>query len=630
MRVRPNDSVNLQITTDKNDLYKKFKIPFDRILNKDFDEFGTYNNEAYVSVDKALENEIVSFFEDSIDEVRPLIGSTGIGKTHLIMHMLKKYYADCEITANNVYIEEVQEGKFDIVLCCAHEKYNKSILSELTRLLYYRVCAINDKLRQMFYIPNVSKMEIEKYIKDLKGEILFYRNEPREFAEQAMILKYILSESGVKFRNFVLIYDDLESLSGDAQHTLICDLFALYECLKNIKVNKHKTLLKFMFCLRETTYSTLSSRADYDTYRAKKRPMVLKKYPSLSDIFEKRFNLCEKNFNLLQEAGNKDTWKKAKEVLLELSQRLDACSKDLLIKLNNYNISDSLDDFMCILTNRKWTQKNRNVRQSFKIREEEYYINNANIFKSLFLGENDVYINNTIYYYPTIFLEGQDRKNDFWCLYLLLFFSKRYNKYIRTGSYNHLSMEEDEVINTVCDLFSVEENKVRNAKRLNRIISKMFEYKFLVKDVIPREKENPSNNLIYISTLGNTIFEEFFKSSVLFSIFRDEMAFDDMIYDIRCTYYLTQEEINEQFYLYIQEFWKIEQEYFSMLITSPTKLDDYKEFFGENIISQKMLKALKDTIAVYFKNENYSSRITKLLNSINELNREINNALEFD
>ncbi len=623
MKIRPNEYKELINSHVKNDLYKKFRIPFDRILNKDFDEFGAYNDKVYVSVDEELENDIKSFFDDHVGGIQPLIGSTGIGKTHLIMHVLKSYYGDEKINANNVFIKDIGMNQYDIILCSAHEKYNNSILSDLTRLLFGRVSNINEKIKEKFNVQEIPDDTLNKYIKELKGEVLFYKDEPKKYAIQTMCLKYLLSESGIQFRNLILIYDDLESLSGDAQHILIRDLLTLYECLKNRKPNSHKTLLKFMFCLRTTTYSNLSVRSDYDTHRVKK-PFSLKKYPPLGALFENRFNLCVDNFNLLQEAGNKETWKEAKEILMLLAQRLDSCSKDLLIRINNYNVSDALEDFTKILTNRKWTQKNKNLSQSFKIKGEEYYISNVNIFRVLFLGENDVYVNNTLYSYPSIFLEGQNRQQDFWCLYILMFYSKRYRKFLRTNSYDHLAVNEDEVVDILYNTFAesiISANEVRET--IKRIIAKMIGYKILKKDDFPREKES-YHKQYYISPMGNTIFEEFLKSNILFSIFRDELALDQERYNVKCSCDLSQEELYEEFLKYIEEFWETEKEYFININSDPIKRDYYREYFGEAIISQRMLHALEDSIHTYYRNDITGNfRVKRMLESIDNLKRDI-------
>lgn len=628
MKVRPNNFKEATNTNEKNDLYRKFRTPFDKILDKDFDEFGAYNDEIYVSVDKSLENNIKFFLDENVDGIHPLIGSTGIGKTHLIMHVLKSYYNDEKIHSNNVLIKKVGDEEYDIILCSAHEKYNNSILKELTQLLFCRVSTINDKIREEFNLQDISTESLKEYIKGLKGEILFYSGEPKEYAMQTMRLKYLLSESGIKFRNFILIYDDLESLTGDSQHILIRDLLALYECLRNRKINTHKTMLKFIFCLRTTTYSNLALRPDYDTHRVKS-PFLLRKFPSLGELFERRFDLCEKNFGLLQGAGNQNTWKEAKEILMDLSQRLDGCSKNLLVKLNNFNVSEALEDFTKILANRKWTQKNKNLTQSFKIRGEEYYISNVNIFRVLFMGENDIYVNNVLYSYPTIFLDGKSRQQDFWCLYILLFYSQRYKRFLRTNSFNHLALNDEETIDILCNIFIDSSEETATEKRkLKRIINKLYEYKILEKDNFPRDKETIDNQF-YISSLGNTIFEEFFKSNILFSIFRDELALDREIYNVKCTCDLSQEELYEEFFKYIREFWKIETQYFSSINDNPIKKEDYIEYLGESVLSARMLTALKDSIYIYYKNDFTGNfRIKDILKSISELNREISEQIQ--
>ena len=628
MKVRPNSLKDANEGKNKNDLYIKFKIPFNKILDKDFDEFGAYNNQSYVSVDKNLETEIKDFFDNSSHGIYPLIGSTGIGKTHLIMNILKTYYGDSEINSNFPYIIPVNDNQYDVVLCCAHEKYNKAILSNLTGLLFSRVKTINDKIQKFFPVEDAPKETIEQYYDDLKPEIANYIGEAKNFAQETMRLKYFLSQGGINFRNFILIYDDLESLDGNSQLTLIADLLALYECLRNKKSKTHRTNLKFMFCLRTITYSNLATRPNYDTHRVR-QPLILTQYPSLSELFETRFNLCVDNFNLLEGAGNKDTWLKAKEILMSLSVRLDSCCKDLLIRINNYNISDALEDFMKILTNRKWTQKNRNLRQSFKIREEEYYINNVNIFRVLFLGENDVYAYNNLYNYPSLFIDGRNRQQDILCLYILRFFSKRFTQYQRTHSFNALSFDKEEAIDIISSILYEREGESGIEKKVDRIMLKLIEYKFLEKDFLPKENEDTIANLYYITSYGNIIFEEFFKSNILFSIFRDEMVWDDSEYNIKCTCDLSQEELNEEYYKYICEIWSIEKEYFSLINTDIVKKDDYLEFFGDTSLSQMMLDGLLYSINAYYKNENESLDsveylVKKIIKKKKEIEREVN------
>ena len=247
-----------------------------------------------------------------------------------------------------------------------------------------------------------------------------------------------------------------------------------------------------------------------------------------------------------------------------------------------------------------------------------------NIFRVLFLGENDVYVNNTLYSYPSIFLEGQNRQQDFWCLYILMFYSKRYRKFLRTNSYDHLAVNEDEVVDILYNTFAesiISANEVRET--IKRIIAKMIGYKILKKDDFPREKES-YHKQYYISPMGNTIFEEFLKSNILFSIFRDELALDQERYNVKCSCDLSQEELYEEFLKYIEEFWETEKEYFININSDPIKRDYYREYFGEAIISQRMLHALEDSIHTYYRNDITGNfRVKRMLESIDNLKRDI-------
>lgn len=86
----------------------------------------------------------------------------------------------------------------------------------------------------------------------------------------------------------------------------------------------------------------------------------------------------------------------------------------------------------------------------------------------------------------------------------------------------------------------------------------------------------------------------------------------------------------EEFFKYIQEFWQIEKEYFSNVILSSIRKDNYIEYFEDTTIGQKMLLALKDSIHTYYKNDLIGNfRIQEIVESINKLNAEIAEEIKF-
>ena len=195
----------------KNDLYKKFRIPFEKMVNKDFDEGGVYRKRAYVSVAPDVEETIKDILSSSVDTVTPLTGYTGIGKTHLMMSAISDYYGKDNIVPNNAVIIE-KDGKSDILLYCAHERYNRAILDDIESLLYSRIETLCKVITDKWDNVGASDTEIQRYIEETKLEIGFYYvKRAKEYATVATKFKLFLKKIQDRLHNVVIIYDDLES-----------------------------------------------------------------------------------------------------------------------------------------------------------------------------------------------------------------------------------------------------------------------------------------------------------------------------------------------------------------------------------------------------------------------------------
>lgn len=597
MRKVPNHSYNnTQINKQigKNDLYSKFSKPFDKITDKDFDTCGLYNKQAYVSAEPDIEKSIKKILNSYVNKVVPLIGYKGIGKTHLMLHTLMEYYKKDDIHSNKVYIIKVTDTQFDILMNCAHERYSTMVLKETESLLCARIEAICEKMESVL-MSSASDDEVQEYINLHKSEIKFYNPEAEKFARLACKLKYMIEKSSDKIRNFVFIYDDLESLTGQKQYKLIKDFLAFYECLRN--ADYRDVNYKFFFCLRTSTYYNVSIKEDFDTHRVE-HALILNNAPSLSNIFETRFHLIDKNFNLLKNAGNPNTWKDARDILLELSNRIDSCSKNLLLELNDFNISDALKDFVSILSNRYWTQKNKNSTASFQIKGEDYYINNANIFRVLLMGEGNVYCNNEMTFYPSIFMRPGFIRIDFLCLYILTFYHNKYFIFRKSHNFNQLSSSKEDLIDIFCDIINTEKEKLK--KDINDICNTFISRGIIKLDDFPKENIEPQGiEKLYMTPKGNALYEQFFSSSILFEIYRDEFSFDDRRYNTKLSRDLKQIEVFNEFFLYIEDFWDYEKDIIDC-IESNNLNDDFISYIGDSFITQKMLNALLKTINIYY------------------------------
>lgn len=605
MRKIPNHTysniyVNQQV--EKSDLYTKFRMPFDKITDKDFDTCGLYNKKAYVSAAPVIEKSIKETLNSSVNRVVPLIGYKGIGKTHLMLHTLMEFYGKDNIHSNKVYIIQTTNSQYDILMVCAHERYSETVLEKTESLLCSRIEAICKEMENVF-LSKVSDDDVQRYINSHKSEINYYIPEAKKYSRLACKLKYLIEMNSNNIRNFVFIYDDLESLTGKKQYSLIKDFLAFYECLRN---GEYRDVgYKFFFCLRTSTYYNVCHKEDFDTHRVA-TAMILNTTPSLSNIFETRFNLIVNNFSLLKNAGNPKTWKDAYDILLELSNRIDSCSKDLLLELNDFNISEALNDFVSILSNRYWTQKNKNSTASFKIKGEEYYINNANIFRVLLMGEGNVYCNNELEFYPSLFMRPGFIQIDFLCMYILTFYHKKYQVFRNSNNFSELSGTKEDLLAIFNEILNMDKEKMmKNVYD----ICKCFINRGIIKlDDFPREnEESNSPDKIYLTPKGNALYEQFFSSSILFEIYRDEFSFDDRRYNTKLSCELKQKEVFGEFFLYIKDFWNYEKDIVDCAYSNNQK-DDYISYFGDQFITQKMLNALERTVNIYYTDKEEESK----------------------
>ena len=178
----PNQSTRrhkVTYSSQKSDLYVKFREIFKKLLSQTF-AFPLPNDaDAYVSVNSALEEEILEILQDDESCIKPIVGYRGIGKTALMTAMLKKHYRSNDINTNNIYIYQTPgsvDASWDLLYYCSHERHPTELLqSGLIRILTSRIAAMVEKLCDEFSLE-ISEEDLDKYIKETKPEILQYAN----------------------------------------------------------------------------------------------------------------------------------------------------------------------------------------------------------------------------------------------------------------------------------------------------------------------------------------------------------------------------------------------------------------------------------------------------------------------
>ena len=602
MMIRPNEGKEPtnSVLYLKNNLFKKFKNPFLKMLNPDA-QF--YDVNSYVHIDEILEEAIKDDLEAEVDCLDAVLGSTGIGKTHFMRSVLASFHNCNSFDVNNPIYLKNPNGKTDIVYYCAHEKYNTAALENPERLLNARVKALNDSIMREFSenhdFGDVKGVTLERYIQDNKNEIAFYddENNAKTYARTSMTYKILIDRIHESIGNVIFVYDDLESFTQDEQLKLIRSFLNLYECFKNKKPDD--VYYKFFFCMRKYTHAALLSNPIYNTHR-KYNVFIIRNHPKLSDLFEKRFrHFVDGEIN---KVNNIDDWIDAKDKLFLLADELERVSGGFLFDFCNNNISDALICFTHILANKTWTQKNKNMLSAFKINEYDYSINQANMLRVLFKREELVYFNTNENNSQSLFVSGGDKRKDFLCMYILAYISKKSKNQASAGC------TKEELIITFKEFcLSIYQNEEALADNISEILEYYTNYSLI------GNNEN-ENRLYYLTPKGNATFRQFLYNSILFGIFRDQFVFDDKYYSIKCSHELSSLELDQEYYKYINGFKDYEYTVLDSIFKYPQQKDLFKIEFGNELISTSLYKGLYRSLDRY--TEDDLNEVIKLKNEI--------------
>lgn len=617
MKCRPNSNAVSDPPLKKNDLFRKFSQIFQEITSKEFNAFGMYHREAYISVAPDLEEKIVDLLNSPCDEIIPISGYTGVGKTYLLLYTLKKYYDIDEIKPNFPYVfKTIGAQTSDLFIYCSHEDYHRSVLQDIPTLLMARLEVMRESLIKYSGQADVSVEELNQYINDTRPEIKYYKQKDRKYFECVSKLIMILHKNLI--RNVIFIFDDLESLEEEKQHSMIDDFLSLFEMIKN--GNKRDYVCKFIFSVRTTTFFNIYKQDFYNTHRHN-ACLHMRMVPFLKDIFEKRFNLIQKNKDLLEKAGNKDAWIEAKEILIRLANRVDKLYAKILFELNNNNISNAINDFIKILENRRWTQKNVNPTASFEIIEYHYHINDINILRVLSMGENSIYFQTTINSLRCILYNPGNLSDDFYSYYILQYFYYRYEASRRNTDFDQQSYNIDRIKCIFQELFG-SGNMVSKRENLNTAIENIFKYylenRIIKYDDTPR-KDLDNLDRFYLMPRGIVLYKLFFEKTILLQIFRDAFLLDIDKHISKCSKDLTQDELFNETIIYINDYFNYEKKYFNVIINSG-KVDYYIKNFGDFTISLLLINALERSIREYYIK---SSPSQCFLERFNNLKRDI-------
>jgi len=608
----PNENATVDESRTKNDLYRRFKDYFLKATEKEFARFDHYGIDGYISVNSAVEEKVIDTLSHDIDEIVPITGATGIGKTYLLLYCLKNYYKVNAISTNHPML--LQKGdSFDLIYYSDFHITEPDLLRKASKLILAKIQAMYERLLAQF---NVCKTDVDQYIQENKLEVKYYEKVDAVYQKELYKLTTLLSMDSVTVKNIVFIFDDLESLDEKQQFALTQHFLVLFENFKS-KCNG-KYCSKFLFCLRSNTFYNIYKKDFYNTHRASKAA-CLTNAPSLSKIFNKRFEIIL-NSDQVKQAKNLTSWTQARDILIRICNRIDDSYSNLLIRLNNDNVSNALEDFLNIVSNRRWTQKNVNPSASFVIDENHYYINDVNILRILCMGEKNVYFQTYRTSIRCILPKpGVDSKDDLICFLILRAFQYHYQPNIGDTAHLLSTFSANDLTDQLIDcLLTYGENFYDNRKNhIAKIVDKAFTYyednRFIKRNIDP---DMPSKEVKYFMLpRGEQIFNLFFSQTILFTIFRDAFLMNDKVYDLRCSDKMSTTSLFYEALKYEQSLINLEIRLFNK-ITENKMWRNYTALFGAWSVSERFLNGINKSIQQVYKGDSIPNDLRTKLNDI--------------
>ena len=431
--------------------------------------------------------------------------------------------------------------------------------------------------------PATDALDVEK------AENLYQNN---QLAYEQEKIKWLLTDEAKFIKQVIIILDDIEGIvdirrKNSMEYELINTYLKMYDCLRREDDRGYK--VKLFLCMRERTYNEVKKCAWYNTHRSINDPFFLTSGINLGEIFMKRFLAIEKKSGVLDYVTNKETWDEAKSVLNKLSKDLEDILGNSILEICNYNVSDAVQLFASILANRQWTQKSEKMQASFKIDEYQYYYSQASCLKAIAMKNSTVFTNK---YHLTNLFVYNDRIGYCLPIYLLLMMTEEGN--------NICELSEKQIQNNFMHIMKYNE-EIRNEKmeQIEEVICYflqhdiLFEKTYIVNDTNMEIK-------YYVSPKGRTILNNFFASSLLLEIFRDDIYLDDQKHSLSYSNNMQREDLFIDVIKMIEEILEEEIGYYKTAENLGT-LREYYRLLKNKRISNKLIAALKVSFSKYYK-----------------------------
>ena len=613
----------------QNQIGRRFSKVFEKLMDPGYYEgtkYASYFSElnsdgtSKIYVMDSYEDELLSFVNSSTNQIKYLVGLTGMGKTSLLRNTFKIKNRDIKINNKRIiiYISFYNSNLIS-------DNPDKSVENEILKYLKRTIMLLmeNPNIKKMsqdnFWIQFYDFVENNKptlltnedilpgldfYNKDMslsdykKQELkVFFDKDPLEY--YTSLLKYLITLFNTN-TEIILIYDDIESkielfhkpVVEIARHVQAC------LCATEGSIIKVKSLI----ALRAYTFRCNIGRQLEARRESIIKDVLLKESPvSLVDIFEKRFDYIVQHESIQKT----DSHKQAKSELDYVTNHINRIGKDLIYRIANYNICEAMIIFCNVMTNLEWIAYGESETQgAFKIESKNYKVTTDNIINAIASISQNA-IDGTYSYLPNIFYNEKDGTELIGLYIIRLLINRRIDQI-----YGEKYIEGKEIVSEIKSIFVKNvDSSIRTeywTSKINNVISYLYNSGILFRSVydieIPDESQierrfNDSYKL-YLSPRGSCIYQTLNKNASMLKLYINDIFQSD---ETGTTNNKSTTRLFNKILDYVDNIFHLEQRYIGNSIPD---LDVYQEKIGSEFISSTLLTGIVIILIVYYKEYN--------------------------
>ena len=650
---KPNEGKSSE-RNHSNHIWKRFSNEFRVLLDTTYyqgSKFGQFynviNNDgtSNIYVTDPYEGRIAEFDQSKFNEMKFMVGLTGMGKTTLIKNYYRITEKDFRLDDDH-YIIYISFYRANLSLDKPYESVNAEVVEYLNRFIetllqehpditkgicfwegLYNYISQNKPILLAMRSFTPQNVDFEVISKATKTQEEIYailetlvQKSPLEY--YSSVIKYIMLLINKPYK-ITLIFDDIEAKDFAFHIHIIETARHMFSCF-NATTDGNCTV-KVLVSLRAYTFRSNVDRIAEARREALHRDVILKREAvSLHDIFDIRFKAIKNKRMQDKKIGNIESYDEAKRVLDYVESKVNTIGSDLIFNIQNYNLCESMVLYSEILTNLVWITVGEYEKQgSFRLDEDNYRVTKYNLIRAIGMG-NCKYYNSSSACIPNI-VQYNGIGSELICLYIIRYLKNM--KYVGVYGERYIEGKElfHELVSLFCNSNTPDPIKRRWKQQFGEAISFLFNKGVLFRSLYDIEDESRNqirreyydSFKLYLSPRGAILFELLAGNSVLMELYRDDIAIDLPNNDTVTSDLNTFDKF-EYILNLVKQLFQVEKSNIAQALWNIVK---YTESVGDTFICEHILWGVVNNINSYYgeRDEKYQEIVNLVLLFIKDM-----------